>query len=108
MRALAEELAPEFGPVRVFRPYRNRRVRPDAPRYRTDTGGTARDGALGVVLTPGALTATAAHGADPTAVAAVGAGRATDRGGRTPTAPGQAPARGGATARRAASTTTSA
>lgn len=59
MRAFADELAPEFGPVRVFRPYRNRRFRPDAPPYRTDTGGTARDGALGVVLSATALSATA-------------------------------------------------
>lgn len=59
MRALAAELAPEFGELRVFRPYRNRRFRPDAPPYRTDTGGTARGGTLGVVLTPAALSATA-------------------------------------------------
>ena len=59
MRALAAELAPEFGELRVFRPYRNRRFRPDAPPYRTDTGGTARGGALGVVLSATALSVTA-------------------------------------------------
>ncbi|WP_300010512.1 DUF2461 family protein [Pseudonocardia sp.] len=58
-RELAAELEPEFGPVRVFRPYRNRRFRPDAPPYRTDTGGTARGGALAVVLTAAGLTTTA-------------------------------------------------
>ncbi|MGH8964422.1 MAG: DUF2461 family protein, partial [Actinomycetes bacterium] len=42
MRALAAELEPEFGPIRVPRPYRNRRFRPDVPPYRTDTGGVAR------------------------------------------------------------------
>ncbi|MHA6781162.1 DUF2461 family protein [Pseudonocardia saturnea] len=59
MQALAAELAPEFGELRVFRPYRNRRFRPDAPPYRTDTGGTARGGTLGVVLSATALSATA-------------------------------------------------
>jgi uncharacterized protein (DUF2461 family) len=59
MRALADELAPEFGPVRVFRPYRNRRFRPDTPPYRTDTGGTARGGTLGVVLSATTLSSTA-------------------------------------------------
>ncbi|MGI5128729.1 DUF2461 family protein [Pseudonocardia sp. CA-107938] len=39
--ALAAALGAEFGPVRVFRPYRNRRFRPDVPPYRTDTGGVA-------------------------------------------------------------------
>jgi uncharacterized protein (DUF2461 family) len=61
-RALAAELEPEFGPVRVFRPYVNRRFRPDAPPYRTDTGGvasTAGGSALAVVLSATALTATA-------------------------------------------------
>lgn len=49
MRALAVELEGEFGPLRVFRPYRNRRFRPDADRYRTDAGATARSGTDGVV-----------------------------------------------------------
>lgn len=59
MRALAAALEPEFGPVRVFRPYRNRRFAPDAPPYRVDAGGTARDGGLGVVLSATALTVSA-------------------------------------------------
>lgn len=59
MRALAAELAPEFGELRVFRPYRNRRFRPDAPPYRTDAGGTARGGTLGVVLSATALSVSA-------------------------------------------------
>jgi hypothetical protein len=41
MRALAAELEPEFGPLRIFRPAVNRRFRPDALPYRTDTGGVA-------------------------------------------------------------------
>lgn len=56
---LAAALGAEFGPVRVFRPYRNRRFRPDAPPYRTDTGGafaTAGGTDLGFVLAPGGLT----------------------------------------------------
>ena len=62
--ALAAELEPEFGPVRVFRPYVNRRFRPDAPPYRTDTGGVARTAggsALAVVLSVTALAVTAGH-----------------------------------------------
>ncbi len=39
-RALAAALAGEFGPLRVFRPYVDRRFRPGAPPYRTDTGAT--------------------------------------------------------------------
>lgn len=42
LRALAAELVGEFGEVRLFRPYRNRRFRPDAPPYRTDAGGLCR------------------------------------------------------------------
>ncbi|MHA6628846.1 DUF2461 family protein [Pseudonocardia sichuanensis] len=64
MRALAAELEPEFGPVRVLRPYRNRRFRPDVPPYRTDVGGVARSPggcALSVVLSAGALSASAGH-----------------------------------------------
>ena len=64
MRALAVALAPEFGPVRVFRPQLNRRFRPDAPHYRTDTGGVARSAGgamLGVVLSATALTVSAGH-----------------------------------------------
>ena len=63
-RALAAALEPEFGPVRVFRPQRNRRFRPGAPPYRTDTGGLARSpGGCGleVVLSGSALTVTAGH-----------------------------------------------
>jgi uncharacterized protein (DUF2461 family) len=62
MRALAAELEPEFGPVRVLRPVVNRRFRPDAAPYRTDTGGvatTAGGCALAVVLSATALSATA-------------------------------------------------
>ncbi len=64
MRALAAELEPEFGPVRVFRPFVNRRFRPDAPPYRTDTGGVAGSAggcALAVVLSAGALSVSAGH-----------------------------------------------
>ena len=39
-RALAAALTPEFGPPRVFRPYVDRRFRPNADPYRTDTGIT--------------------------------------------------------------------
>jgi uncharacterized protein (DUF2461 family) len=39
-RALAGELAAEFGPPRVFRPHVDRRFRPYADPYRTDTGAT--------------------------------------------------------------------
>lgn len=63
-RALAAALGGEFGPVRVFRPAVNRRFRPDAPPYRTDTGGLARSPGGTVrsfVLTATALTATTGH-----------------------------------------------
>lgn len=59
--ALAAALGAEFGAVRVFRPYRNRRFRPDAPPYRTDTGGvhvTAGGTDRAFVLTPAGLTVT--------------------------------------------------
>jgi hypothetical protein len=69
MRALAAELEPEFGPVRVLRAYRNRRFRPEAPPYRTDTGGIARStggAALTVVLSATALSTAVGHWAfDP-------------------------------------------
>ena len=39
-RALAVALTPEFGPPRVFRPYVDRRFRPNAEPYRTDAGIT--------------------------------------------------------------------
>jgi uncharacterized protein (DUF2461 family) len=61
-RALAAALEPEFGPVRVFRPRTDRRFRPHAPPYRTDTGGVAVSPGgteRAVVLTPAALTVTA-------------------------------------------------
>jgi uncharacterized protein (DUF2461 family) len=64
MRALAAELEPEFGPVRVFRAYRNRRFRPDAPPYRTDTGGVAHSpggAVLSVVLSATALSTAVGH-----------------------------------------------
>ncbi|MDN5750729.1 MAG: DUF2461 domain-containing protein, partial [Pseudonocardia sp.] len=64
MRALAAELEAEFGPVRVFRSHRNRRFRPDAPPYRTDTGGVAVTGGgavLAVVLSATTLTVSAGH-----------------------------------------------
>jgi hypothetical protein len=64
MRALAAELEPEFGPIRVLRAHRNRRFRPTAPPYRTDTGGVARSpggAALTVVLSATALTTAVGH-----------------------------------------------
>jgi uncharacterized protein (DUF2461 family) len=64
MRALAAELEPEFGPIRVFRPHRNRRFRPDAPPYRTDIGGVAASpggAAFTVVLSATALTTAVGH-----------------------------------------------
>jgi hypothetical protein len=64
MRALAAELEAEFGPVRVLRPYRNRRFRPDVPPYRTDTGGVAHSpggAVLAVVLSATALATSAGH-----------------------------------------------
>jgi hypothetical protein len=64
MRALAAELEPEFGPVRVLRAHRNRRFRPTAPPYRTDTGGVGSSpggAALTVVLSATALTTAAGH-----------------------------------------------
>ena len=63
-RALAAALGEEFGPVRVFRPAANRRFRPDAPPYRTDTGGLARSPGGTVrafVLTATSLTASTGH-----------------------------------------------
>ena len=63
-RALAAELAAEFGPVRVFRPHVTRRFRPDAPPLRVDTGGVARSSggsSLGVVLSAVALTVAVGH-----------------------------------------------
>lgn len=64
MRGLAAALYPEFGAMRVFRPQVNRRFKPDAPLYRTDTGGvatTAGGCALGVVLSARALSVSAGH-----------------------------------------------
>jgi Conserved hypothetical protein (DUF2461) len=64
MQALAAALAPEFGPVRVFRAHANRRFRPDAPPLRTDTGGvaaTAGGCVRAVVLSPVALSVSAGH-----------------------------------------------
>jgi hypothetical protein len=64
MRALAAELEPEFGPVRVLRAHHNLRFRPDAPPYRTDAGGVARSAggaALAVVLSATALATSAGH-----------------------------------------------
>jgi hypothetical protein len=63
-RALAAELEPEFGPLRVFRSLVNRRFRPDAPLYRTDTGAVATSwggSQLAVVLSATSLTASAGH-----------------------------------------------
>lgn len=59
IRALAAALEPEFGAMRVFRPYRDRRFRPDAEPYRVDAGGavtTAGGTELSVVLGATALT----------------------------------------------------
>ena len=39
MQEMAAALLPEFGAMRIFRPYRNRRFRPETDRYRTDAGG---------------------------------------------------------------------
>ena len=64
MRALAAALEAEFGPVRVLRPQVNLRFRPDAPPYRTDTGGvavTAGGCTLGVVLSATSLAVSAGH-----------------------------------------------
>jgi uncharacterized protein (DUF2461 family) len=64
MRALAAELEAEFGPVRVFRPFVNRRFRPDASPYRTDTGGvtTSAGGCVrAVVLSSTTLSVAAGH-----------------------------------------------
>jgi len=58
---LAAALGAEFGEVRVFRPYRNRRFRPDIPPYRTDTGGVFRTAGgtdLGFVLSGSGLAVT--------------------------------------------------
>jgi Conserved hypothetical protein (DUF2461) len=63
-RALAAELEPEFGPVRVLRAHRNLRFRPAAPPYRTDIGGIARSpggAALTVVLSATALSTAVGH-----------------------------------------------
>lgn len=57
-RALAVALAPGFGTARVFRPYVDRRYRPDADPYRTDTGLTAaaaRGAPFALVLSPHGL-----------------------------------------------------
>jgi uncharacterized protein (DUF2461 family) len=59
LRALAAELAAEFGELRIFRPYRDRRFRPDAPPYRCDAGGACASvggTARAVVLSGSALT----------------------------------------------------
>ncbi|HXV93409.1 MAG TPA: DUF2461 family protein, partial [Pseudonocardia sp.] len=58
LRALAAGLEPGFGRLRIFRPYRDRRFRPDAEPYRTDAGAaTATEGGCeySVVLSEGAL-----------------------------------------------------
>ena len=65
-RALAAALTEEFGPPRVFRPHVDRRYRPNADPYRTDTGitvagpgrhavrrGAVRAGARGAGRLPG-------------------------------------------------------
>lgn len=57
-RALAAALTAEFGAPRVFRPYVNRRFRPDAGPYRADTGlGVAGPGGTPytVLLSPACL-----------------------------------------------------
>lgn len=64
MRALAAALEAEFGPVRVLRPQVNRRFRPGAAPYRTDTGGVARTSGgctLSVVMSATALSVSAGH-----------------------------------------------
>lgn len=57
--ALAAELGAEFGALRIFRPRRDRRFRPDAEPYRTDAGGlvhTTGGTPLAVVLAAAGLT----------------------------------------------------
>ncbi|HET6259862.1 MAG TPA: DUF2461 family protein [Pseudonocardia sp.] len=64
MRALAAELEPEFGPVRVLRPFVNLRFRPDASPYRTDAGGVATTAGgcpLAVVVSAAGLSVSAGH-----------------------------------------------
>lgn len=60
LQALAGDLAAEFGELRIFRPYRDRRFRPAAPPYRTDAGGicfSAGGTARAVLLSPAGLVA---------------------------------------------------
>jgi uncharacterized protein (TIGR02453 family) len=40
MVELTEDLSPEFGPVKIFRPYRDTRFSPDKSPYRTEIGAT--------------------------------------------------------------------
>jgi uncharacterized protein (TIGR02453 family) len=40
MVELTEDLSPEFGPVKIFRPYRDVRFSPDKSPYRTEIGAT--------------------------------------------------------------------
>ena len=44
MAELLEELAPEFGETRIFRPYRDVRFSPDKSPYKTHIGGVIGDG----------------------------------------------------------------
>lgn len=56
LRDLAAALAEEFGPLRVLRPHRNRRFRPDLPPYRTDAGLVGADPPRAVLLSATAFT----------------------------------------------------
>lgn len=55
LRALAGELREEFGELRIFRPYRDRRFRPSADPYRTDAGAlcTSAGGTVRTVVLSG-------------------------------------------------------
>lgn len=58
LQALAVALRDEFGKLRIFRPHRDRRFRPDAEPYRTDAGGvlaTPGGTPFAVVLSAGGL-----------------------------------------------------
>lgn len=64
LQALAAALHQEFGVMRIFRPYRNRRFRPDVPPYRSDAGGslTSEGGAeFSVLLSASALSVRVGH-----------------------------------------------
>jgi uncharacterized protein (DUF2461 family) len=64
LQAMAAALQPEFGAMRIFRPYRSRRFRPDADPYRSDAGGalTSEGGTeFSVLLSASALSVRIGH-----------------------------------------------